>query len=317
MIQINKNIKEMKNMKKIAVGKTFDGAEVSLGCMRMKALSVSEVENIVGVAMEQGITYFDHADIYGDGKSEEVFGAAAKNLGLKREEIILQTKCGIREGFFDFSKEHIISSVDKSLERLQADYIDVLLLHRPDTLVEPEEVAEAFDLLQKSGKVKHFGVSNHNPYQIELLQKFLNQKILINQMQFGIMHTVMIDAGINVNMYNNDSVMRDGGTLDYCRLKDITIQAWSPYQYGFFEGVFLDNDKFSALNNVIDRIAKEKEVTNVTIATAWILRHPAKMQVVVGTMNKDRLKEIAKASNVELSREEWYEIYTAAGHVLP
>ena len=317
MIQINKNIKEMKNMKKIAVGKTFDGAEVSLGCMRMKALSVSEVENIVGVAMEQGITYFDHADIYGDGKSEEVFGAAAKNLGLKREDIILQTKCGIRKGFFDFSKEHIISSVDKSLERLQADYIDVLLLHRPDTLVEPEEVAEAFDLLQKSGKVKHFGVSNHNPYQIELLQKFLNQKILINQMQFGIMHTVMIDAGINVNMYNNDSVMRDGGTLDYCRLKDITIQAWSPYQYGFFEGVFLDNDKFSALNNVIDRIAKEKEVTNVTIATAWILRHPAKIQVVAGTMNTGRIKEIAKAGNIELSREEWYEIYTAGGHVLP
>ena len=317
MILINKNIKEMKNMKKIAVGKMFEGTEVSMGCMRMKALSVSDVENIVGVAMDQGITYFDHADIYGDGKSEEVFGEAAKNLGLKREDIILQTKCGIRKGFFDFSKEHIISSVEKSLKRLQADYVDVLLLHRPDTLVEPEEVAEAFDHLHQSGKVKYFGVSNHNPYQIELLQKFLDHKIVINQMQFGIMHTVMIDAGINVNMYNNDSVMRDGGTLDYCRLKDITIQAWSPYQYGFFEGVFLDNDKFSALNTVIDRIAKEKGVSNVTIATAWILRHPAKMQVVVGTMNTGRLKEIAKASNVELSREEWYEIYTAAGHVLP
>ena len=304
-------------MKKIAVGNMFDGTEVSLGCMRMKALSVSDVENIVGVAMEQGITYFDHADIYGDGKSEEIFGQASKNLGLKRDEIILQTKCGIRKGFFDFSKEHIISSVEKSLKRLQADYVDVLLLHRPDTLVEPEEVAQAFDTLYQSGKVKYFGVSNHNPYQIELLQKFLKHKIVINQMQFGIMHTVMIDAGINVNMYNNDSVMRDGGTLDYCRLKDITIQAWSPYQYGFFEGVFLDNEKFSTLNNVIDRIAKEKGVSNVTIATAWILRHPAKRQVVGGTMNKERLKEIAKASNVELSREEWYEIYTAAGHALP
>jgi predicted oxidoreductase len=267
--------------------------------------------------MEQGITYFDHADIYGDGKSEELFGQAVKNLGLKRDEIILQTKCGIRKGLFDFSKEHIISSVEKSLKRLQTDYVDVLLLHRPDTLVEPEEVAKAFDTLHQSGKVKYFGVSNHNPYQIELLQKFLKHKILINQMQFGIMHTVMIDAGINVNMYNNDSVMRDGGTLDYCRLKDITIQAWSPYQYGFFEGVFLDNEKFSTLNNVIDRIAKEKGVSNVAIATAWILRHPAKMQVVVGTMNKERLKAIAKASNIELSREEWYEIYTAAGHVLP
>ena len=171
-------------MKKIAVGNMFDGTEVSLGCMRMKALSVSDVENIVGVAMEQGITYFDHADIYGDGKSEEVFGMAAKNIGLKREDIILQTKCGIRKGFFDFSKEHIISSVEKSLKRLQADYVDVLLLHRPDTLVEPEEVAEAFDTLYQSGKVKYFGVSNHNPYQIDLLQKFLKHKIVINQMQF-------------------------------------------------------------------------------------------------------------------------------------
>ena len=317
MIQINKNIKEMNNMKKISVGNMFEGTEVSLGCMRMKTLSASEVENIVGVSMEQGITYFDHADIYGDGKSEEVFGAAAKKLGLKREDIILQTKCGIRKGFFDFSKEHIISSVEKSLKRLQTDYIDALLLHRPDTLVEPEEVAEAFNLLHQSGKVKYFGVSNHNPYQIELLQKFTDHKLVINQMQFGIMHTVMIDAGINVNIHNNDAVMRDGGTLDYCRLNDITIQAWSPYQYGFFEGVFLDNEKFPELNKVIDRITKDKGVSNVTIATAWILRHPAKIQVVAGTMNTGRIKEIAKAGNVELSREEWYEIYTAAGHVLP
>jgi predicted oxidoreductase len=304
-------------MKKITVGKMFEGTEVSLGCMRMNSLSAAEAEKMVGVSMEQGITYFDHADIYGDGKSEEVFAKAAKNLGLKREDIILQTKCGIRKGFFDFSKEYIISSVEKSLKRLQTDYVDSFLLHRPDTLVEPEEVAEAFNILHQSGKVKYFGVSNHNPYQIELLQKFINHKLVINQMQFGIMHTIMIDAGINVNMHNNDAVMRDGGTLDYCRLNDITIQAWSPYQYGFFEGVFLDNEKFPELNKVIDRIAKEKNVSNETIATAWILRHPAKIQVVAGTMNTGRLKEIAKASDVKLSREEWYEIYTTAGHTLP
>ena len=203
------------------------------------------------------------------------------------------------------------------MKRLQTDYVDTLLLHRPDTLVEPEEVSEAFNILHKEGKVKYFGVSNQNPYQIELLQKYVGQKLIINQLQFGIMHTGMIDAGINVNMTNDVSIVRDGSILDYCRLKDITIQAWSPYQYGFFDGVFLDNEKFPELNKVIDKIAKEKGVSNVTIATAWILRHPAKMQVIVGTMNEMRLKEVAKASNVVLTREEWYEIYIASGHILP
>ena len=304
-------------MKKIAVGGLLEGTEVSLGCMRMNALSIAEAESLLKVSMNEGITFFDHADIYGQGASEEIFGAAAKNAGIKREDMILQTKCGIRKGFFDFSKEHIINSVEKSLKRLQTDYVDTLLLHRPDTLVEPEEVSEAFNILHKEGKVKYFGVSNQNPYQIELLQKYVGQKLIINQLQFGIMHTGMIDAGINVNMTNDVSIVRDGSILDYCRLKDITIQAWSPYQYGFFDGVFLDNEKFPELNKVIDKIAKEKGVSNVTIATAWILRHPAKMQVIVGTMNEMRLKEVAKASNVVLTREEWYEIYIASGHILP
>ncbi|MBP9477658.1 MAG: aldo/keto reductase [Sebaldella sp.] len=304
-------------MKKIAVGGLLEGTEVSLGCMRMNALSIAEAESLLKVSMNEGITFFDHADIYGQGVSEEIFGTAVKNAGIKREDMILQTKCGIRKGFFDFSKEHIINSVEKSLKRLQTDYVDTLLLHRPDTLVEPEEVSEAFNILHKEGKVKYFGVSNQNPYQIELLQKYVGQKLIINQLQFGIMHTGMIDAGINVNMTNDVSIVRDGSILDYCRLKDITIQAWSPYQYGFFDGVFLDNEKFPELNKVIDKIAKEKGVSNVTIATAWILRHPAKMQVIVGTMNEMRLKEVAKASNVVLTREEWYEIYIASGHILP
>ena len=304
-------------MKNISIGKVLEGTEISLGCMRMKTLSVTEAEKILSASMELGINFFDHADIYGDGKSEEIFSTAVKNTGIKRRDIILQSKCGIRKGFFDFSKEHIISSVEKILKRLQTDYLDVLLLHRPDTLVGPEEVAEAFNILHNSGKVKNFGVSNQNPYQIELLQKYVNQKLIINQLQFGVMHTVMIDAGFNVNMSNNESIVRDGGILDYCRLKDITIQAWSPFQYGFFEGVFLDNDKFPELNSVINTIAKEKNVSNVTLATAWILRHPAKIQVIAGTMNENRLKEIAKAGNVELSREEWYKIYLASGHILP
>lgn len=304
-------------MKKISVGGLLEGTEVSLGCMRMNALSINEAESLLKLSMSEGITFFDHADIYGQGASEEIFGTAVKNVGIKREDMILQTKCGIRKGFFDFSKDHIINSVEKSLKRLQTDYVDTLLLHRPDTLVEPEEVAEAFNILHKDGKVKYFGVSNQNPYQIELLQKYVGQKLIINQLQFGIMHTGMIDAGINVNMTNDVSIVRDGSILDYCRLKDITIQAWSPYQYGFFDGVFLDNEKFPELNKVIDKIAKEKGVSNITIATAWILRHPAKIQVIVGTMNETRLKEVAKASNVVLTREEWYEIYIASGHELP
>jgi len=229
----------------------------------------------------------------------------------------LQSKCGIRKGFFDFSKEHILSSVDGILKRLKTEYLDILLLHRPDALVEPEEVAEAFDILEKSGKVRHFGVSNQNPMQISLLQKYIKQKIIINQLQLSIAHANMISAGFNVNLENNSAINRDGGILDYCRLNEITIQPWSPFLYGYFEGVFLDNDKFPQLNKVIDRIALEKGVKNTAIAIAWILRHPAKMQPIVGTTNHKRLKDICKASEVVLTREEWYEIYRAAGNVLP
>lgn len=234
-----------------------------------------------------------------------------------REKMLIQTKCGIRDGYFDFSKEHIVSSVDASLKRLQTDYIDVLLLHRPDTLVEPEEVNEAFNELYNSGKVRAFGVSNQNPMQIELLSKHLEHKLHINQLQLSITNTGMIDAGLNVNMQIDASVNRDGSILDYCRLKDITIQAWSPFQYGFFDGVFLNNDKFPELNRVIDELAEKKGVTNSAIAIAWILRHPAHIQPIVGTTNAARLREISQASNMTLTRPEWYEIYRAAGNKLP
>jgi predicted oxidoreductase len=292
-------------------------SEISLGCMRIAELSEKEAANLIHTALDEGINFFDHADIYAGGKSEELF---AKAIGMNkeiREKMIIQTKCGIRPGFFDFSKEHILESVDGSLKRLNTDYIDVLLLHRPDTLVDPEEVAEAFDKLLSSGKVRNFGVSNQNPMQIELLNRYLNQKIIANQLQFSITNTGMIDAGINVNMKIDSSIVRDGSILDYCRLKNITIQAWSPFQYGFFEGVFLNNDKFPELNQKIDEIAEAKGVTNSAIAVAWILRHPAKIQTIVGTTNAKRLKDISKASDVELTRQEWYEIYRAAGNKLP
>lgn len=305
-------------MKRITIGNgALTASEISLGCMRMADLSKEDANKVINTALENGIDFFDHADIYGGGKSEEVFADAIDMNATIREKMILQSKCGIRQGFFDFSKEHIISSVEGSLKRLKTDYLDTLLLHRPDTLFEPEEVAAAFTELEKSGKVRHFGVSNQNPGQIELLKKYVDQELIANQLQFSIMHTGMIDTGFNVNMTIDSSLDRDGGILEYSRLNNMTIQAWSPFQYGFFEGVFLDNDKFPELNKTIDKIAADKGVTNSAIAVAWIQRHPASFQTVVGTMNPGRIADIAKASDVTLSREEWYEIYRAAGNQLP
>lgn len=305
-------------MKTINIGNgAIHASEIALGCMRISSLAEKDAANLIHTALDEGINFFDHADIYADGQAEEVFSKAIQMNGTIREKMILQTKCGIRKGYFDFSKEHILEAVDGSLKRLNTEYIDVLLLHRPDALVEPEEVAEAFDILYASGKVRYFGVSNQNPMQIELLKRYLNQKILFNQLQLSITNTGMIDSGINVNMKIDGSIDRDGSILDYCRLKDITIQAWSPFQYGFFEGAFLDNDKFPELNQKIDELAKAKGVANTAIAIAWILRHPARIQPIVGTTSATRLKEISKASNIELTRQEWYEIYRAAGNKLP
>ncbi|MBU3129117.1 aldo/keto reductase [Clostridium tagluense] len=305
-------------MKKIHIANgNISASEIALGCMRINSLSTSEASALINTAIEEGINFFDHADIYGGGKSEKVFADAIDMKSSIREKIIIQTKCGIRDGYFDFSKQHIIDSIEGSLTRLNTDYIDIMLLHRPDTLMEPEEVAEAFSKLHSSGKVKYFGVCNQNPMQIELLNKYLNNKIIINQLQLSITNTGMIDSGMNVNMQIDPSINRDGSILEYCRLKDITIQAWSPFQYGFFEGVFLNNDKFPELNNKINEIAATKGVTNSAIAIAWILRHPAKIQPLVGTTNAKRLVDICKASQVELTRQEWYEIYRAAGNKLP
>ncbi len=295
----------------------LNASEISLGCMRIWNLEDQEISTLIHTALDEGINFFDHADIYGEGQSEEKFASALGMTPALRERMLLQSKCGIRKGYFDFSKEHILEAVDGSLKRLQTDYLDVLLLHRPDALVEPEEVAEAFTHLQTSGKVKYFGVSNQNPMQIELLKKYVKQDILFNQLQLSITNTGMIKAGINVNMEIDASVDRDGSILDYCRLHDITIQPWSPFQYGFFEGVFLDNPKFPALNRTINTLAEAKGVENTAIAIAWLLRHPARMQPIVGTTNHQRLKDICRASDITLTRAEWYEIYRAAGNKLP
>ncbi len=290
---------------------------LAVGCMRINTLDAKAAEQFVQTALDHGATFFDHADIYGGGTCEEIFAKAIHMNDDVRESILLQSKVGIRKGSFDFSKEHILQSVDGILSRLHTDYLDVLLLHRPDALVEPEEVAEAFDLLEQSGKVRHFGVSNQNPMQIELLKKHVKQPLVANQLQLSITNATMIAQGTHVNMETPDANNRDGSILDYCRLHDITIQPWSPFQFGFFEGVFLDNPKFPELNAKIDEIAAKHNVSNTTIAIAWLLRHPAHMQPITGTMNVQRLVDCCQASEVHLSREDWYGIYLAAGNTLP
>lgn len=289
------------------------------GCMRFSDFDRDGMNRYIHSAMELGINFFDHADIYGGGRSEEVFGEAMKGDGtLKRDEMILQSKCGIRPGVcYDLSKDYIINSVDGILCRLNTEYLDILLLHRPDALVEPWEVAEAFDELEKAGKVRAFGVSNHKPMQIELLKKYVKQPLLFNQMQFSIPVSNMVANGLEVNMNSSGSVDRDGSVLDYCRLNDMTIQAWSPFQMPEWKGCFLGSDEYWQLNQEIRVLAEKYQVSDMAIATAWILRHPAKMQVIAGTTNLDRLKQIATGSQIELTREEWYKLYMAAGHPLP
>jgi hypothetical protein len=305
-------------MKTVKIGTSgIEASEISLGCMRIGGMEPTALDKLITTSIDLGIDFYDHADIYGGGKCEEVFAASLSRLGIDRSKLILQSKCGIRKGFFDFSKEHILSSVDGILQRLSTDYLDILLLHRPDTLVEPEEVAEAFTLLQKSGKVRHFGVSNQTPNQIELLQASLPMLLHVNQLQMSIMHTGMIDQGICANMKHVNSIDHDGGILDYCRLKKITIQPWSPFQFGFFEGVFVDNPKFPELNKVMDAVCEEYGVTKTGMAIAWLQRHPAKMQSVIGTTNPGRVKEVVDACQIDLSRPHWYEIYRAAGNILP
>ena len=307
----------MKNIP-MANGK-LSASEIVLGCMRINGMSQHDLASLIRTAIDEGINLFDHSDVYDNGKCEELFGRAAQFSPAEREKIIIQTKCGIRKEIkgYDFSRDYIVACAENSLKRLGTDFIDILLLHRPDALFEPEDVAEAFSYLQRGGKVRHFGVSNHTPLQIELLNKYLESKIIANQLQFSIMHTGMIDATVNMNTKEDAATNRDGGILEYCRIQGITIQAWSPFQFGFFKGVFVDNPKFPEVNKALARIASEKGVTKSAIAVAWILRHPAKMQAIIGTTKEGRVREICKASSVSITRQEWYEIYRAAGNNVP
>ncbi|HEO2097348.1 TPA: aldo/keto reductase [Streptococcus agalactiae] len=300
------------------IGQTgIQATRIALGCMRMSDLKGKQAEEVVGTALDLGINFFDHADIYGGGLSELRFRDAIKHLNVNRDKMTIQSKCGIREGYFDFSKEYILSSVDGILERLGTEYLDFLILHRPDVLVEPEEVAEAFTKLRAEGKVKHFGVSNQNRFQMELLQSYLDEPLAVNQLQLSPAHTPMFDAGLNVNMLNKASIEHDDGIVDYCRLKRVTIQAWSPFQIDLSRGLFVNHPDYKELNETIAKLAKNYNVSSEAIVIAWILRHPAKMQAIVGSMNPSRLKAIDKANDIALTRKEWYDIYRSAGNILP
>lgn len=296
-------------------------SNVVLGLMRISKLTDDEIRTLYGTARDAGVTVFDHADIYGPTRHEceARFGSAVSLAGAEREAIVLQSKVGIRPGFFDFSREHIVRTVDESLAALRTEYLDVLLLHRPDTLVEPEEVAAAFDELADAGKVRDFGVSNHTPGQIELLKTAVRQPLVANQVQLSIAHCPLIASGIAANMGGLDqSVDRDNGLLDYSRLHGMTLQAWSPFQKGFFDGVFLgDREHYAELNDVVDELAAKYEVTPSAVAVGWITRHPANMQVVLGTTNPGRVVESAAGSELPLTREEWYRLFRAAGYVVP
>ena len=295
-------------------------SEVVLGLMRISEMTVDQVEDLIESALEVGINAFDIADCYGHGKCEQILGEVLKRRPDLREKMWIQSKCGIRMEeftYFDFSKEHILEAVDGILERLNVDYIDSLLLHRPDALMEPAEIAEAFDLLKSQGKVIDFGVSNQNPMMMALIQKDVNQPLVANQLQLSAAFTPSFDAGFHVNMKQEAGIVRDSSIFEYCRLHDVVIQAWSVLQFDYFGGVFLGSEKYPELNQVLNRLAEKYHVSPSAVAIAWVLRYPAKMQAVIGTTKKARVAEAARAAEIQLTRKEWYEIYLAAGNDLP
>ena len=305
-------------MKTINMGNSgLLASAVGLGCMRIAGMHDAEVQALVEAALAAGIDLFDHADIYGGGESERIFGRLLKAAPSLRDSVVLQSKCGIRDGWYDLSKEHILAATNGILGRLNTDYLDLLILHRPDALLEPEEIAEAFSALQRSGKVRYFGVSNMNPAQMALIGAGISQKLIVNQLQLSAARSGIIDAGINVNVPDETGSSRDGSVLEYCQAERVTVQTWSSLQYGWFEGTFLNHVRYPALNAVLDRLAEKYSCTSGAVAIAWILRHPAQMQAIVGSTSGKRITEMAQAADFALERQEWYEIYKAAGNQLP
>ena len=311
-------------MKYAELGRSgITASRVALGVMRMSGKSAQQAATIVKTALDAGVNFFDTADCYDGGESTRRLGQALKDLNVSRDDVLLQTKFGIFRNEagaitrYDFSEKHLLATLDRELENLQTDHVDFVLLHRPDTLVNLDELADAFNELETSGKVRHFGVSNVNPEQVELLQSAINQRLEVNQLQFGLGHTSMLRQEFHVNMDDPASLDHDGGLIAYSRRKRMTIQAWSPFQYGFFEGVFIDSPKFPKLNAKLSGLAAKYGVTKSAIAVAWILRHPAGMQILLGSMTPTRLQGMIAGADVRLDAQEWYDLYVAAGNDLP
>ncbi len=316
-------------MKTIHLGNTpLEVSRIAYGCMGLggsweRAESLNEqakrdAVKAIRTALDEGINFFDHADIYRWGKSEEAFAAIWAEAPQLREKIVVQSKCGIvmqgarpesTVGQFDFSYEHITRSVEGSLKRLQTDYLDVLLLHRPDPLVEPEEVARAFDDLHSSGKVRYFGVSNHTAGQLRLLKKHLNQPLVANQLELSLLHLHLFDEGV---VFNQEA-MHGEGTLEYCRQHHITIQAWAPFKKGAVITGVTEPPSLAARDVacLITELAQAKGVNKEAIALAWLLKHPAQIQPIIGTTKPERIKAACEADQVELTRDEWYRLFIA------
>ncbi|MCP8970394.1 aldo/keto reductase [Ectobacillus ponti] len=310
---------------------------IVLGCMGLGGTwdnspetneQVLEAERAIDAALESGIRMFDHADIYKMGKAEIVFGQALKNRPYIREQLVIQSKCGIRfaegemPGRYDFSKEHILSSVDGILSRLGMEYLDILLLHRPDPLMEPEEVAEAFAKLKESGKVRHFGVSNMNASQIKLLQHYLPDPLVVNQLQMNLHHIGWLEEGVLVNQQAGTSFSFPESLLAHCQLENIQIQAWAPLAGGLYSGRELSGQPESVLQTkkLVHRMAAEKETSAEAIVLGWLMRHPAMIQPVIGTTKPERIRSSVDAIRIaeQMTREEWYSLYVASrGRKMP
>ncbi len=306
-------------MKYLTLGKSGQKvSQLALGLMRSSLYEADAMQALLEKATELGVNFVDHADIYAwKNCAEEVYGRVMLQAPHLKDKFIVQTKCGICRGYYDFSYEHITESVNTSLKRMNIDSIDVLLLHRPDALMEPEEVARAFDDLEAAGKVKQFGVSNMNPGQIENLKRCVRQELVANQLQLSVTHAPMIDAGFFVNTTDERALVRDGGILEYAQIHGMTIQAWSILQAGWEQGTFLDNPDYKELNQVLERLSQKYKITKSAVAVAWILRHPARIQPITGTVNPVHLEELTKAFDINMTRQEWYEVYQAGGRKIP
>jgi len=309
-------------------GTNLDVSRIAQGCMRLSERR-SEAVATIRAALDQGINLFDHADIYGGGRAEEAFAAIWQEVPGLRDRVIIQSKCGIRFAGdpdanaperYDFSYEHIVRSVEGSLRRLRTDHLDILLLHRPDPLVEPEEVARAFDHLEESGKVRYFGVSNHNAAQIELLQAYLSQPLVVNQLELNLLHTHLIEGGIVSNQDEPPRVIRGDGTLEYCRLHNIRVQSWAPMARGIVSGRAMEgmDPRVARTAEAVAALAAARGVSPTAIVIAWLLRHPAGIQPIIGTTQPARIKAACEADRIELTREEWYRLFIAGrGSELP